>query len=337
MNAPHKKPNLFQYATKELSQDAFLCWLLAWSDERNCAEDGALHAAGLNLLNSLLKLHGEAPLEKPSITIHKQLYHVDIVVEVNQDLVLMVEDKVHATEHAAQLTYLSNIVREYPNRKVLQVFLKTGDQCDYSNVENAGYLCFLRAQFLSVLDEGLELGVTHPIYTDFRDYLWEREASVEAFRQMRTVDWPKGSASWIGFFKALKNAKPALEWGYVPNQSGGFWAAWWHRTEWNGQKVYLQIEEKQLCFKIETEDGANRSQMRDIWKDVLLDEAEASNTLRVSRPNRLGHGRWMTVAMSEQCDWMLAYPDGLLDIEGTLARLSLAENLVSASVTRLRQ
>jgi hypothetical protein len=337
MNPAHKKPNLFQYATKELSQDAFLCWLLAWSDERNCAVDCALHSAGLNLLNSMLKLHGATPLEKPSITIHKQLCHVDIVVEVNQDLVLMIEDKVDSAEHNAQLTYLGNIIREYPNRKVLPIFFKTGDQCDYGDVENAGYLCFLRPQLLSVLDEGQQLGVTHPIYTDFRDYLWEREASVEAFRQMRIVDWPKGSASWIGFFKVLKKAKPALEWGYVHNQSGGFWAAWWHGMEWNGQNVYLQIEEKQLCFKIETEVGANRSQMRDIWKEVLLEEVEASKTLRVLRPNRLGHGRWMTVAVSEQNEWMVAYPDGLLDIEGTLARLSLAESLVTASVIRSRQ
>jgi hypothetical protein len=30
-------PNLFQFATKELSQDAFICWLLAWADE-NCKQ-----------------------------------------------------------------------------------------------------------------------------------------------------------------------------------------------------------------------------------------------------------------------------------------------------------
>nr|WP_260390277.1 hypothetical protein [Ornithobacterium rhinotracheale] len=29
-----EKPNLFQYATSELSQDAFLCWLIAWADAR---------------------------------------------------------------------------------------------------------------------------------------------------------------------------------------------------------------------------------------------------------------------------------------------------------------
>ena len=28
------KPNLFKYAVSELTQDAFLCWLLEWADEK---------------------------------------------------------------------------------------------------------------------------------------------------------------------------------------------------------------------------------------------------------------------------------------------------------------
>lgn len=28
------EPNIFKYATKELSQDAFFCWLLSWSEEK---------------------------------------------------------------------------------------------------------------------------------------------------------------------------------------------------------------------------------------------------------------------------------------------------------------
>lgn len=27
-------PNLFEFATSELSQDAFLCWLASWADVR---------------------------------------------------------------------------------------------------------------------------------------------------------------------------------------------------------------------------------------------------------------------------------------------------------------
>jgi len=90
VESSYRRPNLFQYATKELSQDAFLCWLLAWSDGRNCDEDWTLCSAGLNLLNSLLKLHDEPSVEMPTIAIHRQLNRVDVVVEVNHNLVLMI-------------------------------------------------------------------------------------------------------------------------------------------------------------------------------------------------------------------------------------------------------
>ena len=184
------KPNLFRHATKELSQDAFLCWLLEWSDKGNMSEDAGLHSAGLRLLNSLLKLHGQRPVVRPEIRIRKQLCHVDIVVEVNMDTVLMVEDKVHSREHIAQLLYRDCISKRYPNRKICPVYFKTGDQCDYVEVKNAGYRCFLRKEFLSVLDEGIRLGISHPIFCDFRDYLWDRENSVEAFRNTKVSEWP---------------------------------------------------------------------------------------------------------------------------------------------------
>lgn len=38
-----RKPNLFTYATSELSQDAVLCWLFSWADPKQSREDEALH------------------------------------------------------------------------------------------------------------------------------------------------------------------------------------------------------------------------------------------------------------------------------------------------------
>ena len=49
-------PNLFYYATKELSQDAFICWLLAWANKECAREDAALNALGLSLAH-----HGKGP------------------------------------------------------------------------------------------------------------------------------------------------------------------------------------------------------------------------------------------------------------------------------------
>jgi hypothetical protein len=332
MTTLSSKPNLFRHATKELSQDAFLCWLLEWSDKSNASEDAGLHSAGLHLLNSLLELHGQKPVVGPDICIHKQLCHVDIVVEVNMDIVLMVEDKVHSREHDAQLSYRDCISHKYPGRNILPIYFKTGDQCDYARVESAGYLCFLRKEFLSVLDEGIRLGVSHPTFCDFREYLWDRENSVEAFRNTKVSEWPKGSERWIGFFKELKIAKKDLAWSYVNNQSGGFWCAHWHWAKWNGQEVYLQIEEGKLCFKIATGRAANKSRVRDSWKDQVLKAVKTPNVLQLVRPNRLGHGTWMTAALVERDDWMTTDTQGLLDMKKTLLRLARAERLLSAAV-----
>jgi hypothetical protein len=247
-------PNLFRYAPNELSQDAFLCWLLEWSDSQNALENPTMHDAGLCLLNALLRIHGRPSIQLAKLHIRKQLHHVDVVVELNDDLVLLIEDKVHSSEHEAQLLYLEQIAKHYPHRTILPIFFKTGDQCDYTTVEEAGYICFLRQHFLAAQDEGISLGVDHPIFIDFLTFLREREA--------------------------LKRTRPDFVWQYVPNPSGGFLGAWWHRTEWRGQRVYLQIEERQLCFKIHTFDSAIRSQLRDEWRNSV--------PLYASPPGRAG-------------------------------------------------
>jgi hypothetical protein len=53
-------PNLFAFATSELSQDAFICWLASWADP-SCRElNGPLHATATAFLDRLLKV-GRGP------------------------------------------------------------------------------------------------------------------------------------------------------------------------------------------------------------------------------------------------------------------------------------
>ena len=55
-------PNLFDYATSELSQDAALCWSIAWADSRHAATDPAMHAIGRDLVASMFyAAKAEAP------------------------------------------------------------------------------------------------------------------------------------------------------------------------------------------------------------------------------------------------------------------------------------
>ena len=49
-----KKPNLFNYATSELSQDAFLAWLIQWADKDNKKNDSYLNACAVSFVQELL-------------------------------------------------------------------------------------------------------------------------------------------------------------------------------------------------------------------------------------------------------------------------------------------
>ena len=62
---PMPEPNLFAFATSELSQDAALCWLLAWADPSCAASDTAMHDTGRAFLELLYRLAPDAPPRLP--------------------------------------------------------------------------------------------------------------------------------------------------------------------------------------------------------------------------------------------------------------------------------
>ena len=146
------RPNLFQFATKELSQDAFICWLLAWADTKVAAEDKALNELGLSVVNHLLDICRAPQQQAPIVKVHRQLLRADIVAEVGDELVILIEDKIHAPLHGDQLVrYREEVQQRFKGKRILPVFLKTGDQCSYRDVENAGYQLLLRNQILALL------------------------------------------------------------------------------------------------------------------------------------------------------------------------------------------
>jgi hypothetical protein len=45
------QPNLFDFATRELSQDAFICWLASWANPAFKEQNETLHATATAFLN----------------------------------------------------------------------------------------------------------------------------------------------------------------------------------------------------------------------------------------------------------------------------------------------
>jgi len=185
-------PNLFDYATKELSQDAFLCWLLAWADEECRDADSTLHALGLSLLNRVLGLHGKAQRECVTVRVHRQLLRADIVAEVGSDTVLLIEDKVHAGLHGDQLErYRREMEKEFGGRELLPVFVKTGDQSSYEEAERSGYRLLLREHILDLLRPWRDR-TSNAIFADFLANLESREALVKSYATTPVAQWRQG-------------------------------------------------------------------------------------------------------------------------------------------------
>jgi transcriptional regulator with XRE-family HTH domain/uncharacterized protein YktA (UPF0223 family) len=330
------RPSLFDFATSELSQDAILCWLLSWADRQYREADEALHKTALTLLHQLLTLHRiDPPAECQSQEIRRPYKDLDILVLVNDDIALLIEDKIDTSEHSDQLRrYLQIVRQDFPDRKLAPVFLKTGDQSNYGAVKTAGYARFGRRDLLDVLEDGEQRGVTNAIFRDYLCRLRRVEELSRSWDRVPARKWGRDRTRWAGFFMLLQERLGAGEWKYVPTPSGGFMGFHWHWRPQMGNtfRRFLQLEEDHLCFKIQVEVKAEQKARWEEWHAAIMAESRSSG-LNLRRPARRGKGTWMTVAVLDG-DYRQVDDGGLLDLDRTVSFLKQAEHLLDSAVAR---
>ena len=317
------KPNLFDWATSELSQDAILCWLAAWADPGAAECDLLLHKLGHNLIALIFAKHRrELPDQLTSIEIMRQHHNIDVLAIVDKTLAVCIEDKIESTEHSDQLRrYLASLGEDgFSRDRLLPTYIQCGEQGDYRDVLDAGYVIVRRRELVALLRNYLSEGGTNSIGRDFHDYLAKLETKYESFRHLPPAEWD--SYAWQGYYSTLQEVLGEGEWGYVPQPTGGFWGYWLHSHCDSDCEQYLQIQERNLCFKISVEEKDNRCEGRSKWSEKILAAAITEN-LNVVRPRRFGNGQTMTVAMLSG-DFPVVNSSGSLDLEATVAVLRRA-------------
>ena len=319
------RPNLFTYATSELSQDAFLCWILNWADPKYKQIDNDLHNVGIQFIEAIFKKHQRSMIPIESITIEKQVDGLDILAVLNEDIAILIEDKTFTNNHSNQLKRYREAMdkRGYIYNQQLPIYYKIANQGDYKSVEEAGYQVFHRKDMLPILKKGIELGITDSILTDYYDHLLQIETSHESYQTCSIDKWEW--ASWRGFYSKLQEMNIKGEWEYVSNPRGGFIGFWWHWKTDSNSKQYIQLEHEKLCFKIEVEDKDKRTELREAWSKKILNHCNQYN-LECKRPERFGNGRFMTVAVL--ADYRVVDEKGIIDMEKTVEILKNAENLL---------
>lgn len=327
-----EKPNIFRFATKELSQDAFIAWLVSWAHSDLAKENPALHEAGRRLIGALLEKAGyHQPNSYSTLEVELQEEKIDVLLLLNSDLVVLIEDKTDSNPHSRQLTrYREYVDKQYPSRKLIPIYFKTGTPTpsELRTVEDAQYCVFLRRDLLEVLSK---VETDNEVFLQFREHLLAVDWKVGRFATAPPAEWQQNGYEWEGFFTELVSRVRDPGWSYVANPAGGFMGFWWHTCKWRGHDVYLQLENIKLCFKIEVTEKSERSGTRDAWYGHLMNTAR-SHDLPVKKPNRFGNGQWMTVAVCD--DDYLIVTDGKVDLVKTVAVMRRAEELLDLAVTK---
>ena len=326
------KPNLFSFATSELSQDALICWLLCWASPEYKDTDSELHRLGVSLIEAFFEKHGQKAPDISQVKVKKQDKHIDVLCELNDEFAILIEDKTGTANHSNQLVrYLKEVKsRKYKEENILPIYYKTEDQGDYSDIKEKRYQVFHRTDILNVLKS---YQGNDSIATDYRDYLQGISEQVQAYKDKPLEAWEW--YQWVGFYIRLQEELGYGNWDYVPNPSGGFLGFWWWPFQKDGScEPYLQLEEGKLCYKIEVDDEVDdkdkRSEYRNKWYERIIDKSSPGFPLK--KPGRFGTGQWMTVCIYDG-DYRVSNDEGVLDMDETVSRLKQAEAILESFKT----
>ncbi|PAD38485.1 PD-(D/E)XK nuclease family protein [Terribacillus sp. 7520-G] len=313
-----EKPNLFEFATSELSQDAFLCWLLSWSKEHYRSIDKSLYESAVDFVSMMFNVHSLAVPTIQKIEITRQFKGLDVLAIINDAYAILIEDKTFTKNHSNQLKrYRKAVERAHPNKIQLPIYYKIADQSHYHSVVDAGYFPFTRDRMLEILRKGRKNGVSHPIYLDYFAHLEKIENKINGYKTKTVIDWD--GFAWQGFYKELQSYFKG-NWGYVSNPRGGFWGFWWKAQK--NKKYYLQLEQQVLRVKIEAEDVRDLKEFRNREMESILLVSEEHGLL-LQKPSRLSIGKTMSIA--QRPDYIQTQENGLIDMDKTIEELKKFE------------
>lgn len=327
------KPNIFKLATKELTQDGFFTWFIQWADPSNCEFDHRLHECAQSFVKKLVQTQISDDIKIEKVTAGRQWENIDIWAEVNDEILIIIEDKTFTGEHSNQLENYKKIASDWcakNNYRLVCIYLKTGSEAKSSldKISQKGFSIIDRKELVAFLKTH---DIDNDIYNDFKENIIRIEQSVDSFKILPINKWHWNS--WEGFYKFLESHIKVSDWRYVSNPSGGFLGLWWHFLTWKSCYVYLQIEQGNLCFKL-GEVYENHSELRNEWYSIIMKKAKAEGLTEIKKPQRFGSGTYMTVAVIERQNW-LGKNDTLLSCDAVIDSLKKYEAFLDSCVEQI--
>lgn len=289
--------NLFNYATSELSQDAFICYLASFAIKGNNKNE-ELYKCAIEFINFMLPEHDKMEygefldIEKP---IRKQYKCIDVLI-CAKGYHIIVEDKTYTNMHGKQISrYEECLIEEKVSPdKIRKIYYKIIEQ---PYPEDGVDYEFTRSKILELLKKYVNK-CCDKIIIDYYNYLDSIDKSINMYKSVPIEKWKEDWRCYIGFFNDLQKNKTisyvgnAPGWGYVPNQKGGFMGFWWTPVtidkvyEQYKTEFYLQIENNYIVLKIaneEVDDVIEDKRKNDLKPSIINAIKDASYEVEFSK------------------------------------------------------
>lgn len=201
--------NLFDYATKELSQDAFLSWLFA---NFNCEQQDVNSFSRFMLCYLITNNADLTDLHQISkVEIHRQYKNIDVLVECTyngKQYLIVIEDKTSSTEHDEQLLKYEQLCnKNYNTAHIKLIYYKT-DIIGWEEKERLQsyehWKVMEISEIFAVFNRYLQLHNISCFNNEILQYYYQHIAKIysEIQRLGDVAQWT--SYSWHSFFEAYQ-------------------------------------------------------------------------------------------------------------------------------------
>lgn len=270
MSTINKKPNIFSYATSELAQDGFLCWLLEWSKESNKSYNSELNQCAVHFVKELLDIPIKTNFTVNKIRILRQRFKIDVLAEINDKYVILIEDKVNTSFSRGQLSkYAKKAEKHYkrPHWNIKKHYLKSylvwDDERDF--VISEGYEVFDIFAFAKFF--GSYKAVKNDFFEDFLLNISERRDRYLSYKTIPPKSWHPNT--WNNFLYELRKA--LIKMTTIHGKFGSYHSGnnYWFLLTWLsdykevGSHVSLEFNSGSLVVKSHIKDsGINKRKQR---------------------------------------------------------------------------
>lgn len=249
--------NIFDYATSELSQDAVICWILSFYNDKN----SKLYNLAKDLLSSLIELTPDDDI----IGMEKQFYKTDILIHLPKtQRVIIIEDKVYSSEHDEQISKYEELIskdKNYKNCKIYIVYFKTGFY--YDNDKLIEYKCKNKfnnfksihgEDFLAILQKYKNVDATLDMYIEYLDNLIKWYDTYGKFYNKNDNGDFNISKEYIAQYNLMREIFPEDKW--KKNEESRLYMIYSGSSfgrPWTEMKIIKGIDDHAVFWRIDTD------------------------------------------------------------------------------------